>query len=61
MILIFLREFAIVMTGFCHCGFSKTTTGNQGCEICTSDMMKAIKQSVASGKITPELSQFYQD
>ena len=46
---------------FCHCGLSKTTTGNQGCEICTSDVMKAIKQTVASGKITPELSQFYQD
>ena len=45
---------------FCHCGLSKTTTGNQGCEICTSDM-KAIKQTVASGKISPELSQFYQN
>ena len=46
---------------FCHCGLSKTTTGIQGCEICTGDVMKAIKQTVASGKITPELSQFYQD
>ena len=45
---------------FCHCGLSKKTTGNQGCEICTSDVMKAIKQTVASGKITPELSQFYE-
>ena len=46
---------------FCHCGLSKKTTGNQGCEICTSDVMKAIKQTVASGKITPELSQFYEN
>lgn len=46
---------------FCHCGPLKTTTGNQGCEICKSDVMKAIKQSVASGKTTSELSQFYQD
>ena len=45
---------------FCHCGLSKKTTDNQGCEICTSDVMKAIKQTVASGKITPELSQFYE-
>ena len=45
---------------FCHCGLLKKTTGNQGCEICTSDVMKAIKQTVASGKITPELSQFYE-
>ena len=41
---------------FCHCGLSKKTTGHQGCEICTSDLMKAIKQTVASGKIKPELS-----
>ncbi|CAH3034505.1 unnamed protein product, partial [Porites evermanni] len=46
---------------FCHCGLSKKTTGDQGCEICTSDVMKAIKQTVASGKITPELSQFYEN
>lgn len=46
---------------FCHCGPLKTTTGNQGCEICKSDVMKAIKQSVASGQTTSELSQFYQD
>ena len=46
---------------FCHCGLSKKTTGNQGCEICTSDLMKAIKQTVASGRIKPELSQFYQN
>ncbi|CAH3140837.1 unnamed protein product [Porites evermanni] len=46
---------------FCHCGLSKKTTGNQGREICTSDVMKAIKQTVASGKITPELSQFYEN
>jgi len=46
---------------FCHCLLSKTTTGYQGCEICTSNVMKAIKQTVASGKITPELSQFYKN
>ena len=46
---------------FCHCGLSKKTAGHQGCEICTSDLMKAIKQTVASGKIKPELSQFYQN
>ena len=46
---------------FCHCGLSKKTTGHQGCEICTSDLMKAFKQTVASGKIKPELSQFYQN
>ena len=27
-------------------------------EICSSDVMKAIKQSVAGGKISPELKQF---
>ena len=31
---------------FCHCGVLKTTTANQGCEICTSDLMKGIKQTV---------------
>ena len=46
---------------FCHCGLSKTTTANHVCEICTSDPMKGIKQTVASGKITPELTQFYQN
>ena len=46
---------------FCHYGLPKPTTGNQGCEICRSDLMKWIKQTVASGRITPELSQFYQN
>ena len=46
---------------FCHCGLSKTTTAYHGCEICTSDPIKGIKQCVASGKITHELTQFYQN
>ncbi|PFX20682.1 hypothetical protein AWC38_SpisGene14836 [Stylophora pistillata] len=46
---------------FCHCGLPKTTTANQGCEICTSDLMKYIKQTVASGKIPAELRQFHQN
>ena len=28
-------------------------------EICSSDVMKAIKQSVAGGKISPELKNFF--
>ena len=43
---------------FCYCGFSKSTVDNEGCEICSNDVMKAIKQSVAGGKISPELKQF---
>ena len=38
-----------------HCGLSKSTPGNDGCDICTGDVMKAIKQTDASGNITAEL------
>ena len=29
---------------FCYCGVSKSTVDNEGYEICSSDIMKAIKQ-----------------
>ena len=44
---------------FCNCGQLKASVDDEGCEICTSDMMKAIKRSVVSGKITSELKQMF--
>ena len=33
---------------YCHCGLLKSTPGNDGCDICTSDVIRAIMQTVAS-------------
>lgn len=52
-----LREFEIVTTGFAIVDFQSQLLIMKG-EICSSDVMKAIKQSVAGGKISPELKQF---
>ena len=57
-ILIFLGEFEIVTTGFAVVDFQSQMLIMKG-EICSSDVMKAIKQSVAGGKIRPELKQFH--
>ena len=43
---------------FCLCGLSKPSTDDSGCTICTSSVMNMVKQSVATGKVTPELKQF---
>ena len=43
---------------FCLCGLSKPSTDDSGCIICTSSVMNMVKQSVATGKVTPELKQF---
>ena len=56
-ILTFLGEFEIVTTGFAIVDFQSQLLTMKG-EICSSDVTKAIKQSVASGKISPELKQF---
>ena len=56
-ILTFLGEFEIVTTGFAIVDFQSQLLIMKG-EICSSDVMKAIKQSVAGGKISPELKQF---
>ena len=44
-------------TGFSVLDFQSQLLIMKG-EICSSDVMKAIKQSVAGGKISPELKQF---
>ena len=44
---------------FCYCGQVKPSAEKEGCDVCTSDVMKAIKQSVVSGKITSELKQMF--
>ena len=56
-ILTFLGEFEIVTTDFAIVGFQSQLLIMKG-EICSSDVMKAIKQSVAGGKISSELKQF---
>ena len=55
--LTFLGEFEIVTTGFGVVDFQSQLLIMKG-EICSCDVMKAIKQSVAAGKISPELKQF---
>ena len=50
-ILTFLSEFEIVTSGFVIEDFRSQLLIMKG-EICSSDVMKAIKQSVASGKIS---------
>ena len=50
-ILTFLGEFEIVTTGFAIVDFQSQLLIMKG-EICSSDVRKAIKQSVASGKIS---------
>ena len=57
MILTFLSEFEIVTSGFVIEDFQSQLLIMKG-EICSSDVMKAVKQNVASGKISPELKQF---
>ena len=44
-------------TGFAIVDFQSQLLTMKG-EICSSDVTKAIKQSVAGGKISPELKQF---
>ena len=56
-ILTFLGEFEIVTTGFAIVDFQSQLLIMKG-EICSCDVIKAIKQSVAAGKISPELKQF---
>ena len=55
--LTFLGEFETVTTGFGVVDFQSQLLIMKG-EICSCDVMKAIKQSVAAGKISPELKQF---
>ena len=54
-ILTFLGEFEIVTAGFAIVDFQSELLIMKG-EVCSSDVIKAIKQSV--GKISPELKQF---
>ena len=42
---------------FCYCGLQKASPNDNGCTICTSNLMQLIKQSVVSGKVKPELKQ----
>ena len=42
---------------FCYCGLQKASPNDNGCIICTSDLMQLIKQSVVSGKVKPDLKQ----
>ena len=53
MILIFLREFAIVMTGFATVDFYRQPLLIKGVRFA-----QVIKQTVVSGQITPEFTQF---
>ena len=55
--LTFLGEFEIVTTGFGVVDFQSQLLIMKG-EICSCDVMKAIKQSVAAGKMSSELKQF---
>ena len=59
MILKFLRDFAIVMTGYVIVDYRRQPLVIKG--VRCAQVMKAIKKTVASGKISPELSQFYQN
>ena len=43
---------------FCYCGLSKSNAHDDGCTICTSNMMQLVKQSVVAGKLNNELKQF---
>ena len=39
---------------FCNCGQLKLNVTDEGCTICTNDMMKLIKESVLQGKVSSE-------
>ena len=54
-ILTFLGEFEIVTTGFAIVDFQSQLLIMKG-EICSSDIMKAIKQSVAKKLVTQTIS-----
>ena len=41
----------------CHCGVPKEEA-DEGCKVCTSGLMKAIQETVVSGKISPNLHNF---
>ena len=43
---------------FCYCGLSKTNADDDGCTICTGNVMRLIKESVVAGKVNNELKQF---
>ena len=55
--LTFLGEFEVVTTGFAIVDFQSQLLIMKG-EFCSSDVVKAIKESLAAGKISPELKQF---
>ena len=40
-------------------GQLKPSAEKEGCDICTSDVMRAIKESVVNGKITCELKAMF--
>ena len=40
---------------FCHCGQSKLDANDEGCPICMSDIMQAIKHSVFQGRVSSNL------
>lgn len=43
---------------FCYCGLPKLNVADEGCTICKDNLMKLVKQSVATGKVNNELKQF---
>ena len=43
---------------FCYCGFPKLNANDEGCTVCTGNVMQIVKQSVATGKVNTELKQF---
>lgn len=43
---------------FCYCGFPKLNANDEGCTVCTGNVMQLVKQSVATGKVNTELKQF---
>ena len=45
-------------TKFCYCGLPKQSVTDEGCMVCTGNVIKLVKQSVPAGKVTTELQQF---
>ena len=43
---------------FCYCGLLKLNVTDEGCMVCTDNVMKLVKQSVFTGKVNNELQQF---
>lgn len=43
---------------FCSCGLPKLNVTDESCTVCTGNMMKLVKQSVATGKVNNELKEF---